>query len=171
MTDQSFPKLKLPRQVETDPRCHAIEALLARDLRPLWSKGTLAVPHMPFLAPFETALLAAQHSRQLERGLEHIDKLLSGEEHGLLALREKQGTPTANRISRVLVISDDGAERFYRSCEAILIRHADRVLGLRVTVPSAQFGQKLFGADSLVKVVLVSEKAAVTHVLLALSGS
>jgi len=160
--------LKLPRQLEIDPRRESVEAALARDVRPLWEKGSLGVSHFEYLPSLEKALRASMGARQLERGLEHIEKLLGNEEHGLAAAREKQGAPLANRVSRLLVLADGGSERFYRSCEAVLRRHADRVLGLRITVASETLSQSLFGSsDELVKALLVSDRDAVTNVLFA----
>jgi hypothetical protein len=89
----------------------------------------------------------------------------------LAALREKQGTAKPNRASRLLVIADDGTERFYRSCEAVLHRHGDRVLGLRVAVSSSTLGQSLYGKDTSVQALLVSDRVAVTQVLLSLVPS
>lgn len=161
--------LKFPREIEADPRRAAVEATLAKDVRPLWTGGSVAVPHLPFADPFEQALIRALRGKRIERGLEHIDDVLDRESKGLEATRAKHGTPASNRISRLLVMADDGAERFYRQCDSTLRRHRDRVLGLRVTVPSSQLSEKLFGADKLVKVLLVSDREAVTKVLLALA--
>lgn len=163
--------LKLPRQVETDPKREAIEKLLASDQRTLWSEGALKVPYVPFSPAFEQALVWVLRSRQVERGLENIEMVLEKEGKGLAALRVRQGTEVSNRISRLLVIADDGSERFFRQCEGILMHHGDRVLGLRVGVPSTRFSEKMFGADKLVKVLLVSEKDAVSRVLLALAAA
>lgn len=163
-------KLKLPRSLETDPGREKIEEALARDLKPLWERGALQVPHVPFGAAFEDALVAALGEEQLQRGLEHIERVLAAEEKGLAAVREKKGTATAYRVSRLLVIPDGGVERFYRSCESILLRYGDRVLGLRVDVSCARLAQNLFGADKLVKVLLISDREAATKVLLALAN-
>jgi hypothetical protein len=161
--------LKLPRNIETDPRREAIENVLARDMRPIWDKGTLNVAHIAFHDELEKALIAARVGRQLERGLENVEKILKNEEPGLAALRERQGAPFANRASRLLIIADDGTERFYRSCESLLYRHADRVLGLRVAVASDRLAENLFGPEKFAKALLVTERAAVANVLLALA--
>lgn len=160
--------LKLPRQVEADPRRDAIEKLLAQDRRPLWDKGRILVPHLSFIPEFEKALGWALRSRQLERGLEHIEKSLSCEKKGLSALQEKQHTGPAHRISRLLIIPDGNNERFYRACEAILYKHSDRVQGLRINIPFERMGENLFGSDKLVKVLLVRERESVANVLFSL---
>lgn len=161
--------LKLPRLIESDPRHDALVAMLEADAKPLWDGGFVKVPHVPFTPALEAALKDALNSRQLERGLENIEGILRNEQRGLDALAKKQGVPKAQRVSRLLIIADDGAERFYRQCETVLLRHPDRVLALRVPVPCAHLAERLFTAEELVKVLLVSERDAVSSVLLALA--
>ena len=159
--------LRLPRQVEADPRCKDIEKLLAQSLQPLWADGTLAVPHLIFTPALEKALKFAFGTKQLERGLEHIDVILNAEQKGQSIIREKEHTAPAYRVSRLLIIPNECTERYYRTCEATLFHHAERVLGLRVDVSHEKFAQG-FLPDEHVKVLLVSERAAVANVLFAL---
>ncbi|MBI3554657.1 MAG: hypothetical protein HY074_00155 [Deltaproteobacteria bacterium] len=162
------PTLKLPRQVEADPRCESIVELLARNQQPLWEKGTLTVPHLTFLPSLENALKFSFGTKQLERGLEHIDVILNAEQKGQMAVREQKNAAPAYRVSRLLVIPDECTERFYRTCEATLFHHAERVLGIRVNVPYTTFAQSFLGPEAHVKVLLVSERAAVANVLFSL---
>lgn len=161
-------ELKLPRQVESDPRRQAIEDLLAKDRRALWDGGKTLVSHIDFTPALEQALERALNERQIERGLENIEKVLYAQKKGIDALRDRDGSAPASRVSRLLVIPDGSPERFYRNCESVLYNHADRVLGLRVNVPFERFGQKLFGKDALIKVLLVSERESVSNVLFSL---
>lgn len=160
--------LKLPREVEADPRHDAIAKLLAQDMRQLWERGTIKVSHVPNSPALEQALDDAQRDRQLERGLEKIETLLRAEQKGITELREKQGQEPANRVSRLLIIPDECPERFYRSCESLLFKNSDRLLGLRVNVPYNVFAQHLFGEGALVKVLLISDRKASANVLFAL---
>lgn len=162
--------LKLPRSLEGDARTPDIEASLTRDRRPLWSQGTLDVARVTLSEPLVTALTGARLTRSLERGQEHIEQVLAGESKGLEAARAKQGAPVANRISRLLVMANDGSERFNRHCESTLKRHADRVLGLMVDADSETFSSRVFGEEKLVKVVLVTGREVVAAVLLALAA-
>lgn len=159
---------KLPRKVEADPRHEALEKLLTQNLKPLWEKSPVQVPTLPFHSTLEDSLLKVLGYHQLERGLENIEQILNNEENGLAAIRKKAGTAVANRVSRLVIIANDGTERFYRSCESILLRHSTRVLCLRVDVPCARLAQNLFGPEKVVKALLVSEKEAVSNVLFSL---
>lgn len=160
--------LKLPRKIEADPRKAELEALLASDLRPLWEGGNFQIPTIPLSPAFESALIKALHFKQLEMGLEQIERTLGSEKKGLDALQKKQGTPAAHRVSRLLIIANDGAERFNRACESLLRLHGDRLLCLHVDVPCAELSQKLFGAQKQVKAILVSDRDAVTTLLFSL---
>jgi hypothetical protein len=161
---------KLPREVEADPRREAVERSLARDVRPPWPGAKVTTPRVPFTPALETALHHALLSKHLLRGLEAIDAQLDIERRGIEAARSKQQSPPADRTSRLLVLADDGSERFYRQCEATIARNADRLLAIQVEAPSDRLAAKLYGADKLVKVVLVSDRDSVTRVLLALAG-
>jgi hypothetical protein len=161
---------KLPRKIEALPEHEALKDLLSQDRRLLWEKGTVEVAAIRWSGGLEQALMKTLGFKQLERGLERIEQLLSYEKKGLVALQAKQGTPPANRVSRVLLIANDGAERFYRACESTLLEHQDRVMGLLLDVGSAELGRKLFGPEKSVKALLVSDKEAVVHVLLSLLG-
>ena len=168
MYTNPVPTLKLPRQVELDPRNEDIKKLLAEDLRPLWENGKIKVPHVPFGPTFEAALKFALISKHLDRGLEQIESILNAQQKGLDIRHESEGTSPAYRLCRLLIIPNGCTERFYRTCEAILFRHEDRVLGLRVNVSYEQFALSLFGEGALIKVLLVSDRGSATNVLFAL---
>jgi hypothetical protein len=161
--------LKLTRAVETDPRKKSIDTLLKRDCRPLWEKSTLLVPHVPLTHSLGTCLRTLLIRRQLERGLEHIDRILYNEQKGLLALQEKQATPPSLRVSRLFLVSNDGSERFYRACEKTVLQHRERVLFLCIDEPSSKLTQLFMNEkDMTLKALLVSDRDAVSGVLFSL---
>lgn len=160
--------MKLPRKLETLPQHEPLQALLSQNLKSLWKEGEIRVPALPFQPQLEKALVQAMTHKQLERGLERIEQVLQAEKKGLDAVQKKQGTAPSHRISRILLMTQDGAERFYRSCEVLLRQHGDRVLGLFLETDSNHLGLRLFGPDKAVKALLVSDKEAVVQVLLSL---
>ena len=168
MDTKNLENHKLPRQIETDPRREKVEQALSRELTPIWEEGTLKIAHLEFSPALEAALVSARVRRHLERGLETIEKVLRNEENGLAALREKNETATSGRVSRLLIIADGGSQRFYRSCEILLSRHADRVLGLRVRVPDTLLSQKIYSKEGMAKALLVSDRDSVSEVLFSL---
>lgn len=159
-------RLKLPREIEATPEQNdAISKVLAESEGPLWEGGRLRVARLPLSPTIEDALLQALNFRKLERGLEQAEKILGAEQKGLLAVQAKQGAAPAQRVSRLLVIARDGAERFNRACESLLARHSDRVLGMLVDVDSERLGLALFGPGKAVKALLVTDRDAVTRIL------
>jgi hypothetical protein len=162
--------LKLPRQIEADPRCAQVQASIDLDRKVLWEGGKLLVTHLAFTPALRLSLEQSIMARRLERGLEKIETILRNEEKGLAALRTKEGTQPARRISRLFLMEDNGTERFYRSCESLLRKHSDRVLGIRVTSMSGAMVETIFGRSSQVKAILISDKNAVSNVLLSLAA-
>jgi hypothetical protein len=161
--------LRLPRQIEGDPRAARVRDALSASARPLWARGTLAVATAPLDAALAAALARAHEGGRLRRGLEAIAQQLDAEAKGMADADRASGAARGARVSRLLLVSDDGAERFYRHVETLLRRHADRVLGVRLEAGAAELGALLFGPSALARVVLVEHKDAVAAVLLALA--
>ena len=82
----------------------------------------------------------------------------------------RTGVDRGQRVSRLLVLADDGSERFHRRVESLLRRHAPRVLALRVSADQDALGRLLFGRDQVARLLLVEHKDAVSAVLVALAA-
>lgn len=161
--------LKLPRALETDPRADAIREALLRDRAPGWSGGSVWLSRVALTPALVERLRYAQLDKALVRGLERIAMSLDAEELGLSAARAQDGLGEPERISRLLVLTADGSERFYRQCDRLLAKHARRTLGLVVDSTSSAFGARLFSDGAEAKAVLVSHRQSVARVLLALA--
>ncbi len=157
---------KLPRQIEANLPGNTILAVLQSRTRKLWNGGTLDVPVLEFFPPLKNALLAARRSGRIIRGLEAAAATLDLEGHGIDLL--KQHTAQGRRISRLVLMADDGSTHFYRTVERLLEKHAPRVLGCVVEADSFHLGSLLFGPETAAKLVLVSHKDDVSRLLLAL---
>jgi hypothetical protein len=155
---------RLPRAIEADPRHDAVRAALERALTPLWAGAPIAVPTVHPTAALRDALAAAGAAGRVERGLETIVAGLAAEARGLRAA----GMGNAARVSRLLIVSDDGSERFSRQVGRVLHQHGRRLLALRLRCDAGHLGAMLFGNGRTAKAVCVSHKAAVASVLLAL---
>lgn len=162
--------LRLPKAVEDDPRAARIAARLAADPRPLWPRGTLRVATVPLDAGLADALRSARTAGRVRRGLESIAGALDAEAHGLARVDRESGALRGARMSRLVLVTNDGAERFYRHVETLLARHAARVQGLRLDASAAQLGALLFGPEAIARVVLLDHKDAVAAALLAIAG-
>ena len=166
MTRPSTPPL--PREIEADPGHEGIRARLAAVARPLWSGGRVPTPVLPLRPALAGALGAAYRGGHLVLGLERAEEALAAEARGLALVARRAGTRAGARVSRLLLVSDDGAERLYRHLERLAIAHAPRVLVVMLATDAATLGRATTGREAAVKVVLVRRKQAVAALLRAL---
>ncbi len=162
--------LRLPRRVEEELGGPHLASELAARSKPLWEGGALRVPQAELTPALEAALKGAFSAGQVVRGLEGAERMLAAEERGLTHVDRKTGVERGRRVSRLLVLADDAADRFYRSVESLLRRHAPRVLALRLSANELTLGELLFGPDQPARLLLLEHKDAVSEVLLALAA-
>jgi hypothetical protein len=160
-----------PREIEADPCAAALRARLDAGAAPLWARGTTLAPTVHADEVLLVALERAARESALVLGLETATAALESEEAGLasLAARDKKARPV--RVSRVLLLASDGAERFYRAAESLTRAHATRLLTCRLDVPAETLGRHVLGRPASVKAVLVQRKGAVSTVLRAIAGA
>ena len=160
-----------PREIEADPCATALRARLDAAAAPLWANGTAAAPRLHAEPPLVAALERLAREGALVLGLEAAQAALDSEEAGLAALaaREKKARPS--RVSRVLLLASDGAERFYRAAESLTRAHATRLLTCRLDTAAETLGRHVLGRPASVKAVLVQRKGAVSAVLRAIAGA
>ncbi len=160
---------RLPRAIEHDA-CHAaVQAALASAVRRLWRGGTVTASIAPLTHALRRALRAAAAEGVLRRGLESAESALDAEQRGLAALPAAEAARHGERVSRLVLIANDGAERFYRRVEHLIVAHAPRVLPCVVDCDSPSLGALLYGPGEVVKLVLVEHTSAVAAVLRALA--
>lgn len=165
------PRLKWPRTLESDPRLPALEALLESRQSALWAQGEIKVTEVTATPALQELIPSLQGRGQIERGLENITKILASEKYGQEALRSKEGTLPAYRVSRILLMANTGSERFNRDCEKLLKDHAERVLGLKLDESGSALMENLYGAETQAKALLISHRDAVAQTLMALLPS
>ena len=164
-------ELRLPKLVEADPRGQELLRGLMAHSRPLWPVGKIRVPTVAFNPALAEALRIAHRAGQLVRSLEGAERKLAAEGRGLDLVDQKSGISRGDRVSRLLVLADNGTERFYRLVEKLLRQHGPRVLALRLDVQAETLGQMLFGPGHRVLLLLLDHKQAVSAMLLALAES
>lgn len=160
-----------PREIEALPCAPALRDRLDASARPLWSGTTTHVPEVVLAGPVAAVLERAAREGSLVVGLEAAAAALDREERGLAALAARDTTSArAVRVSRVLLLASDGAERFYRMAERVTRAHAGRLLTCRFDSPATALGQIVLGREAGVKAVLVQRKPHVTALLRAIAG-
>ena len=157
--------IRFPRQLEADDTAETIrQALMARTVR-LWPGGNLDVSMITMTDPLKKALQNAWLRGQLRCGFEAIFDKLENERKGIANVRDRKGAPYGDRVSRLLLFSNDGAERFYRHLERLLESHAPRLLGCLLDMDSSALGNLLTGKDRRIKLVMAEHKEVVSEIL------
>lgn len=160
-----------PREIETLSAAAALRARFDASAAPLWGGSETRVPLIAFDEPVTAVLARAAREGALVVGLESVAAMLDREERGLSALAAREsGSTRVTRVSRVLLVANDGAERFYRGVERVARAHATRLLVCRVDAPATVLGRAVLGREAGIKAVLLQRKPHVTALLRAAAG-
>jgi len=156
--------IRFPRQLEADGTAETIRsALMARTVK-LWSGGDLDVAIITMDDPLKKVLRRARLQGRLQYGFETVSGKLADESKGIENVRGR-GAPYGDRVSRLLLFSNDGAERFYRHVESLLQAHAPRLLGCLLDIDGIALGSAVTGKEAHIKLVMVEHKDAVSEIL------
>jgi len=160
--------VRLPKTLDIHPARPRVEALLVADAAPTWPGGTRRVARVAPAPALRDVLHLARANGKLVRGLEGAEKTLDAEKKGLS--KELGNVAKEPRLSRLLLVSEDGSERFGREVEKLLESHADRLAAIRIKATGPAFHHGIFGDEALVQALLLTDKDAVCRALLALAG-
>jgi hypothetical protein len=165
----SLDTLRLPKTLENGPGGPALHAALRERAQKLWGGGVIQVPTAAWSSELAAVLEGAQLAHHLVRGLELIEKTLEREARGLSLVDARSTTERGSRVSRLLLVTEDGTERFYRQAERLVCTQGPRLLAIRVEADSGQFGGVVpHQASGVVRALLVEHKDSVARVLSAL---
>jgi hypothetical protein len=171
MTADQDGVVRLPKRVEADTRSAAVSVALAARMQPLWSGGDLPTPVVDLSDPLARALSSARAAGRVIRGLERAEKKLVAELRGLDQVDRRASVARGQRVSRLLLVADDCAERMCRRVETLVRRNRGRVLVLQLRSSESEIGSLLFGAGSAAKLLMLDHKDAVADALLALADA
>ncbi len=158
----------LPRSIESHPDYNLVKSFISENQAPLWPGSTFKAVNATINKAFFGILRQAKVKNILSRGLEVIERQLETEKKGLEMADQKAGNSRTQRISRLLILSNDGAERFYRKAAALLRLHGDRVMAIKLDIDASTLGKQLFGEGKSAKMLLLDHKQSVTEALLAI---
>ena len=161
--------IRLPKTIEADPRADLLVTMLGEPIQRSWADGTLNLPEAQLSDGLRNALHTALRAGRMVRSLEKAETLLKAEDRGLRMADRKSGASRGGRLSRLLILSADGSERFYRQVASLLKRYEPRVAAVCVTMDARELGRMLFGAEASVRLVMIDHKETVGAVLLALA--
>jgi len=157
-----------PRSLAAEGQAETLADWWSESTRQALAAGRPGFAHGPLSRRIADCLYEARRARRLVRGLEGAQSALAGQEAGLRraeAARSPSGEP---RISRLLVVSADGSERFYREVEKLRRRFAQRLEVLVLECDEAALGERVFGGGRRARAMLVDHKQAVAALGLAL---
>ncbi len=153
-------EMKLPKQlakehVESDVR----QALERRSIE-LCAGSETAIPFLELTPELRKQIFYARALGEVTFGYETIEKRLL---HELRGLQKVDDQP--ERVSRLLIVANDGSPRFYRELEFLHKKQGGRVLICRLDVDSAVMGGLLALKKTPVKALLLNRKTSVVNVL------
>jgi hypothetical protein len=160
--------MHFPRQLEAGISAEVIcRSLMARTTK-LWAGSKISVPVISLSEPLKLALQKARMQGRIRYGFEPIFEKLASEKKGIANVQSQTGVSSGDRISRLLLFSNDGAERFYRHIEQALQTHASRLLGCFLDIDGSALGHLITGKEGVIKIVMAEHKDVVSGILLAL---
>ena len=157
--------MRFPRQLEADGTVEIIRGALMACTKKLWPGGDLDVSMITMSDPLKKVLQKAMLKGQIRCGFEAIFDKLESERKGIANVRERKGGSYGDRISRLLLFSNDGAERFYRHIEHLLQVHAPRLLGCLLDINGSALGNVITGKDRMIKLMMAEHKEVVSEIL------
>jgi len=161
--------IRLPRELEANETAETIRLVLGVRTVHLWPGGSLSIPVITASEALRKVLRRASLNGHVRWGLEAISDKLKEEERGIAHLRESRGLPTGHRVSRLLLVSNDGAERFYKDIERLLRAYIPRLFGCMVDIDGNELGSLVSGREKQVKVAMADHKSVVAEILKAIA--
>jgi hypothetical protein len=157
--------IRLPRQLEEDNSAEAILQILIKCAAKLMPGGKIDVPIIKWNYSLKMALQKARLQGRIRLGLESISEQLASERYGIKNAHQSSGAAYGDRISRLLLFSNDGADRFYRHIEQLLEQNSPRLLGCKLDVDAGVLGELFLGKDKKIKIIMAEHKDVVSGVL------
>ncbi|HOG11574.1 MAG TPA: hypothetical protein PK178_15935 [Smithellaceae bacterium] len=161
--------VNFPRQLEAAGLAEKIRLALAERQTKLWPEGKMEVPVLSISESLIATIRNARLQRRIRFGFDDILDKLAAEKKGIDEMLQKNKSQQNNRVSRLLLFSNDGAERLYRHIEQALVEHRLRILGCQLDIDGKELGRLIAGRSAGIKVILVEHKDAVSDVLRALA--
>jgi len=152
--------MKLPKQLDKDGVEVDVRAALEKDQFEICSDPHISISSFELNPELRKNIFYAKALGELVIGYETIEKSLASEKKGLLNVDNQ-----SERVSRMLIVTNDGSERFYRELKYLQHKQGGRVLICRLNVDSILMGGILGLKERLIKAVLINRKTSVVNVL------
>lgn len=159
-------EMRFPRQLESLWTPDAISEALTGRTAKLWQGGELSVPVLALSEPLAKTLHRNMLKKRILWGFESASERLKNEKAGIENAR-RIGAPMhhGSRVSRLILLSNDGAERLYRHAEQLIKSHWPRLLVCMLQADSLLLGKTVTGKDRQIKLVMAEHKDTVSEML------
>ncbi|BHH84910.1 hypothetical protein [Desulforhopalus sp. 52FAK] len=152
--------MKLPKQLEKEGVESGVRAVLEQESIELCSDSSISIPLLKLNPELRKQICFAKFRDELVIGFAEVEKTLKNELHGLQKVNNQ-----SDRVSRLLLVTNDGSPRFYRQLEFLHKSQGGRVLICRLDVDSFSMGDILDLKEKKVKAILLNRKESVINVL------
>lgn len=150
----------LPKELAKENLEAEILALLEKERFEIDPDSKAHIPVLQLTEALRKNIFYAKCLGELVVGYEAIEKALAGERKGLQNVDNQ-----SERISRLLLVTNDGSPRFYRELIFLRNKQGGRVLICRLEMDSALMADVLGLKETTVKAVLINRKNSVVNVL------
>lgn len=152
--------MELPKQLKKDNIELEVQTALDKESIALYTGSETQISVLRLNHKMRQQIFFAKSMDDLIFGLEAIEKSLENELRGL----QKIGNQ-GERVSRLMLVSNDGATRFYQNVEYLLQKQGTRLLVCRLDIDAILMGSILGLKAKPVKAVLLNSKKSVVNVL------
>ena len=123
--------MKLPKQLKKESLEADVQAALNKESIALYSNSDISIPVLTLNQELRKQIFYAKSLGELIFGYEDIERSLKNELCGLQKLDNQN-----ERVSRLLLVTNDGSPRFYRELEFLHKKQGTRVMICQLDVDS-----------------------------------
>ena len=152
--------MELPKQLKKDNIELEVQAALDKESIALYSESETQISVLTLNHKMRQQIFFAKSVGELIFGFETIEKSLLNELRGL-----QKSDNQSERISRLLLVTNDGSTNFYQDVECLIQKQGTRLLVCRLDIDGKLMGSILALKGKQVKAVLLNSKKAVINVL------
>lgn len=152
--------MKLPKEIIKEGLESVTLAALEKCSFAISPEPATSVPSFDLNPELRKNIFYAKSLGALVIGYENIEKELASERKGLQHVNN-----TSDRISRLLLVTNDGSPRFYRELTYLQHKEGARVLICHLNISSLEMGEILAIPAKAVKAILINRKTSVVNVL------
>ena len=127
--------------------------------------GRPVLPWYPLEPTVREGLFEARQARQVVRGLEGAQSALESQDLGLSKAAATRPGENRRRISRLLVVSGDGSQRFYRDVARLRHRFQVRLEVVGLECDESELGAAAFGEGRYARALMIDHKDSVIRFL------